>query len=340
MNKLNLGKWESKRPIFATGKLPLVLGVSGGRTSAMMAALSDEKAILCFQNTGREHPNTYKFLDQLDKALGGRIVWLEFRKPSIKGDRPANARFERVTFETADRTGKPFSDMMEMLAEYRAKEKGLPPVAPWARSRICTAYLKARISDAYMKKQGHASFETAVGLRADEPDRVHTLGSRETKARPYRAPLWEAGITKADVLEFWRKQDFDLDIQERQGNCTGCFLKDQSDLSRVLNEKETDAPWWEAMQAKYDQFGGRDHAGYKRLREELPVRLVIEKALKAGQKPEIPAGYADARRFLLLVAQEKKRLKGQTSGISCNCEGSATMADFDDDQEEKYLLGG
>lgn len=336
---LKLGKWESKKPLFATRDRPLVLGVSGGRTSAMMAALADEKAILCFQNTGREHPGTYEFLGALDDALGGRLVWLEFRKPLIKGDRPANARFEVVNYKTADRSGRPFSDMMETLAEYRQKAKGLPPVSPWARSRICTSHMKIRVRDHYIKSLGIPLFEACVGLRADEPDRVHALKSQASGTKKMRAPLFDAGITKKDVLEFWAGQKFDLGIQERQGNCTGCFLKDQADLSRVMAEPESDSAWWEAMQAKYPQFGGRDHAGYKRLREELPARLGIEKALKAGVKPVCPVDFKDERRFLLLVAQEKKRLKGQTSGIACNCEGAATMADFDDDAEDKYLLG-
>lgn len=86
---LNLGRWASFHGAapFAT-KGAAFAGISGGRTSAMMAALLGPEVTLCFENTGREHPKTYDFLHELDGALGGRIVWLEFRKPRIKGAPP------------------------------------------------------------------------------------------------------------------------------------------------------------------------------------------------------------------------------------------------------------
>lgn len=126
------------------------------------------------------------------------------------------------------------------------------------------------------------AWDTFVGLRADEPNRVAKLAPRSTQRETFRMPLAAAGITKADVLAFWGAQDFDLDIEERQGNCTGCFLKSEGDLARVLAEPETDAAWWVRMAERYPNFGGKRFPGYAQLRREAPVRLAIESAFRGG----------------------------------------------------------
>ena len=331
-NTLNIEGYSMSVP---TDRM-IVAGISGGRTSAMMAALLPESAILCFENTGREHPKTYEFLRNLDEALGGRIVWLEYVAPQY-GERPGALSFKQVDYWTADRTGKPFSDFMEAMAAYRHVQKGLGPVAPWARMRLCTAYMKARVQDAYIRSLGLGDHYTAVGLRSDEPNRVSRLMLQSTKHNKMLCPLSDAGLNKKAVLDFWTKQSFDLDLQEYQGNCTGCFLKDQSDLSRAMMEDDTDPEWWIAMESKYQLFGGRDFVGYAALRREGPLRLSIEAAHMAGAQP-LNDGSVDDRRFKALVIQERRRAKNQRSAFSCNCEGSATIAGLDEDGEEQLLL--
>jgi len=43
---------------------PRIAGISGGASSGMMAALMSPGAVLAFQNTAREAPRTYEFLDR------------------------------------------------------------------------------------------------------------------------------------------------------------------------------------------------------------------------------------------------------------------------------------
>jgi 3'-phosphoadenosine 5'-phosphosulfate sulfotransferase (PAPS reductase)/FAD synthetase len=293
-----------------------------------MAALLDERVTLCFQNTGREHPRTYDFVRDLEVGLDRPIVWLEFRKPARSDAPPKEFDFAVVNYETADRTGKPFREMLEALADYRAA-KGMDPVAPWARSRICTAYLKHRVMEKYINSLGVENHDWFVGLRADEPDRVHRIKARDTRRRTFRNPLFDAGITKADVLSFWQRQEFNLNIGEHQGNCTGCFLKDQSDISRVLGEAETDADWWESLERDFKDFGGRNFPGYVQLRKERPVRLAIEDSLRRQVTP-ISDGTLDARRFHLVMLQEKRRLAGALTSFSCACESSLPRDDDDE----------
>jgi len=89
--------------------------------------------------------------------------------------------------------------------------------------------MKSRVMNRYAASIGLDVYDNFVGLRADEPERVHRLRDRSTQDKVFRCPLFDAGITKADVMGFWKVQSFDLQLQDHQGNCTACFLKDQSD---------------------------------------------------------------------------------------------------------------
>lgn len=323
--KLDLGSWVEKRQAFGLRGVPAFAGISGGRTSAMMSAMLDPRVVLTFQNTGREHPNTLTFLQRLEDALQRPIVWLEWRPPPQKGDPPRKFGFEVISFRTAARNGEPFRACLQALADFRAT-KGEEPIAPWAKSRICTAYLKHKVKDHYVESLEIDAYDTLVGLRYDEPHRVSNLQERDTQRRIFRCPLFDAGIMKDDVLAFWSRQSFDLELQDYQGNCTACFLKDQSDLSRVLGEEETDAEWWEGMETDFENFGGQRFPGYRQLRAERPVRLAIEGALRAGEVP-VSDGTLDAKRFRLVMLQEKKRLAGEREAFSCACEQTVALAD-------------
>jgi len=326
LDALRLGKWARWHNADAfRSEVPSFAGISGGATSGMMATLLSPETVLTFQNTGREHPRTLDFLHELDGALGGRIVWLEFRKPKVRASRPMHFEFAVVDYRTADRSGGPFEAFMEALAEYRATN-GDPPIEPWARSRICTAYMKHKVADHYIESLGVKRCDRFIGLRYDEPTRIEDLMKQSTRARQFRCPLNLAEITKRDVREFWDAQPFKLGLLERQGNCTGCFLKDQSDLARVLGDAETDAEWWFKMEEKYPGFGGRSRPSYRQLASEREARLAIEAALVDHRAP-VNAHGLDPRRFKLVVIQERNRLKGQILPFSCSCEGSMDLAD-------------
>lgn len=322
-------------PFRAFDHVPAFAGISGGRTSAMMAALLDPRVKLCFENTGREHSKTLEFLLRLADGLKREIVWLEFRPPKVKGAPPRDFGFEVVTYETATkRSGALFEALLQALADYRAT-KDLGPVVPWPRSRICTAYLKHRVQAAYQRDVHGVdvddTHEEYVGLRADEPDRIARLVSKATQARTYCTPLGDAGITKMDVNRFWSRQSFDLELDhDRQGNCGACFLKDHADVSRVLGEPETDAAWWIDLQRRYPGFGGKNFPGYAQLLKERPVRLAIELALADGRDPfSVNDGTLTPRRFKLVVKNERQYMAGERAAFSCACEGSITLADAD-----------
>lgn len=305
-----------------------VAGVSGGRTSAFMAKMLPPDVVLCFMNTGREHEKTLEYLRRLEDDLGREIVRLEWRAPE-RGLPPRFATFERMEHKHLSRRGEPFTDLLLCLKAYRAKEKNAGPVAPWARQRICTSYLKIKTQRMFCHSLGWGDDYTQfVGLRADEPSRVAKMRERnEQRDTDERAPLFELGIVKADVLGYWATMPYDLEIPEHLGNCTGCFLKDESDLATALVEPGTDPEWWIGIERDFAPMRRGGRPSYAQVYAEAPTRLVIRDALLRGEP--VPETSLPAKRHKLIVKQERERLANGAQGFSCGCEGAEKMTDDD-----------
>ncbi len=334
MGRFNLDNWRRYQHLFVPPSArPSLAGISGGATSGVMAALLSAATLMSFQNTGKEHAKTYAFLEQLADAIGREIVWLEYRPPAVRGNPPCTSRFAVVTPQTADRSGGPFEMMMQAINEYRAAI-GKGPIAPWWRSRICTTYMKTRLARRFVEALGWDGHDELVGLRADEPGRVAKLRTGVPKRIGRYAPLSSAGFTINDIAAFWDEQPFRLDLPTYLGNCTGCFLKDQTDLSRSLADVG-DATYWQRLADRYPGFGGKNFAGYARLASEASERRQIEAALRTGAVPVNTN--MDPKRFRLVVIQERKRIAGEIAPFSCSCEGSDTLAQMDDEEENAYI---
>jgi hypothetical protein len=304
-----------------------VAGISGGRTSAFMAHLLPHDVVLCFQNTGREHEKTLEFLCRLEDDLARPIVRVEWRAPP-RGDPPKNATIEIVTHAELSRKGEPFTDLLLCAKSFREKVKGKPPIAPWARSRICTSYLKIRAQEMLCHSFGWADWTQYVGLRADEPDRVARMRQRNNdRDKDERAPLFDLGIEKPAVLSYWSGKPFDLEIPEHLGNCTGCFLKDEADLATALIEPGTDPEWWIGIEDKFAPMRRGGRPSYAQVYAETPTRLVIRAALLRGEP--VPPTQLPPKRHKLIVKQEQERLANGRQGFSCSCEGAERITDDD-----------
>lgn len=329
---------------------PTAVGVSGGRSSAMLWVLAHlaakeggfEPPQGFFQNTGEEHEETLTFVWRLRSRLS--LTALEFWPPEYWGQQPMFSRWRVIEDVGAfSRKGEPFDLFLLTLAEYRRKEKGLPPTAPWARMRICTAYMKVRTQMNYLKRgMGWDVWESWVGLRADEPKRVSQMERGEWKAGggTRAAPLAELGITKADVYRFWAEQPFDLGFGEfedrTKGNCTMCFLKDEADLVRAMDEDPEGADRWIERQAYFGNFKPRGRPTYSMLREEAPMRRMAETALDSGtpiqprdfDEYSTPAWWT-RRRFANVLKQEERRYRDGPEGFACHCEAGGGLSDDD-----------
>lgn len=205
-----------------------IINFSGGRTSAYMTKrLIDEgleNYLVTFQNTGKEMPQTLDFINECDKRWELNIVWLEYRKGN---------NFEVVNYETASRNGRPFDELIDW------KNGFLPNL----RIRYCTDQLKIQTSKRYLKSIGLKEWTIYNGIRFDEPRRWQKMKNLPNFMN-LEMPCVKWKVTKQDVLDWWSKQDFDLQLKEPYGNCDLCFLKGKGKLMTIARERPDLFEWW------------------------------------------------------------------------------------------------
>lgn len=214
-----------------------VISFSGGRTSAFMTIEllrmpEYRNAMVIFTNTGKENEQTLRFVKQVNEFIGGGIVWLEYNPdPAVW--------FDIVSHNTASRFGQPFEALIH-------KRNYLPnPVA-----RFCTQDLKIRPMKNYCQRVlGWGHWVNMVGIRYDEPNRWSKSKSVEqNEVFEVEHPLVQWKITKLDILEFWRKMPFDLELRDYEGNCDVCFLKGLNKKRAIARNTPAKLLWWSAME--------------------------------------------------------------------------------------------
>ena len=181
----------------------LLVSFSGGETSGFMVKwLMDNKSdeynmIFVFANTSQENEDTLRFANLCDKAFGMNLVWIEAAVNPINGK---GTRATVTNYANAKRNGEMFEDVI--------KKYGL--TSP--KSPVCTRELKGYAIKAYARSIGwkNNTYELAIGIRADEFDRV----SDRRKEEKLVYPLIEfTEKTKKDVNSFWRDMPFRLKIK-------------------------------------------------------------------------------------------------------------------------------
>lgn len=196
-------------------KPKLNISFSGGRTSAYMTKKiidnwSDKyEFIVTFANTSLEHPKTLEFVNNCDKYFGFNTVWLE--GVVHHGEKKATTH-KVVSFDTACRNGEVFEEFI--------KKYGIPNTAFLG----CTRELKRNVMESYLISLGlgRSNIDLAIGIRADEKRRVSEKASDRRIIYPL-VDIWPTD--KQDVLDWWEDQEFDLEIDEFEGNCLGCYKK-------------------------------------------------------------------------------------------------------------------
>ena len=231
---------------------PAIINFSGGRTSAyMLKKIVDAYGgglpggiHVIFANTGMERPETLDFVDVCGRAWGVEIVWVEYL-----WDAPHRTRV--VDFATASRNGEPYAALID--------RKGF---VPFQNLRFCSSFLKRDRIDSFARHRlGLKRWHSVIGLRADEQRRVLRMRARNCGSRTgARAvlPLADAGVREADVLDWWKRQPFDLGIPSYAGNCTLCMVKARSKLIRLIRADPSRADWWIQQEAKVANRTGPD----------------------------------------------------------------------------------
>lgn len=220
------------------------LNISGGATSGMMGMeisrahggeIPADKAVLVFNNTGKEREETLEFVRDLTEIGGLPIRWLEFRYRESPGPGQFAWDFEEVTFETASRKGEPFS------ALNRAAK-----ILPNAVMRKCTSELKVLTTSRFCERSlgvDKAKIRNVLGIRFDEPERWKKhLMNPEGCQSDY--PLVTQRVTRSTVEEYWKGQNFQLGIPSSLSNCDLCFLKGKAHLLGVIRAEPWRADWW------------------------------------------------------------------------------------------------
>ena len=189
-----------------------IINFSGGLTSAMMTILeyNPETDIVLFSDTGREHPKTYKFLNDFEA----------FEKIPI----------HRVIYKNEFGSG--------FTALYTKKK-----IIPNRQFRTCSVELKIKMATRYARKDlGLKKMDWLIGFRSDEKNRVDNYECEKYKSPKF--PLYEKGLTLEDVYSFWACRNYTLEIPRILGNCDLCFLKGKNNIIRIMQHYPEMADKW------------------------------------------------------------------------------------------------
>lgn len=224
----------------------LLISFSGGETSGFMTWLmlnrfrnDYDKIVVVFANTGEENEETLEFVKQCDEHFMFGTVWIE---ADVHQEVGVGVTAKIVDFATCSRSGGPFEDVI--------KTYGIPNQA----FKHCTKSLKTAPIASYARSIGWraGSYDTAIGIRADEIDRMSV---NRVKNR-IRYPLIELLIvTKIEVNTWWSKQPFRLRLKGYQGNCKWCWKKSDRKHLTILGEHPEFYDFPQRMESLYGTVG-------------------------------------------------------------------------------------
>ena len=246
----------------------ILVTFSGGRTSAFMAKYIKERycndnLLFVFANTGKEAEATLEFANKCDKEFGLNLVWLE---AEINQEKGIGTSYKIVDFETANRNGLPFKNAI--------RKYGLPSKV----YRHCTRELKEVPIHKFAKDYFGSEYLTALGIRKDEE---HRLSEKPNVIYP----LAEINIDERFIREWWKKQPFDLELKDYQGNCDLCFQKSVRKRLTIIKENPETAEWWIDIENQYmEEYDVEESEGYYEWSEELEDEVFIVTNSKTVKK--------------------------------------------------------
>jgi len=228
--------------------------VSAGYSSVMMSIkikewFPDHNIIFAMANTSKERAESLDFMDKCDKHYKLDLKWIEaqFNK------RGTGVNFNVVKYEKLKRIGEIF--------EQGIKKLGIPSqVNKWCNRDMKMEPLRKYADSVF----GRNNYSIAVGMRADEMDRIR----KDYKDNNVFYPLIDRGITKKDRNKFWKKQPIQITIPDFKGNCDLCFKKSNRKLVTIIDEEPDTALWWDEMIKKYGHETYANKPSYNDLMQE------------------------------------------------------------------------
>lgn len=233
-----------------------VINFSGGKTSALMTILNYRQGdLVIFADTGREHEKTYKFIHDFEA-------------------------FENIPIVKVMHDGG-FRGMLE---------KGGFKTMPNRVKRICTLELKIKTAKRWLRKNyGKQDYEWLVGFRADEERRVKKYNSFVNYIHP-KFPLYDQGIDKAMVNDYWSKKPYTLEIPAILGNCTLCFLKGKNAIINIMRSYPELAKEW-IEDEELSKSLGKGHTYFEDTTYKQLLNLAQNDLFKGQDLNQLDAAY-------------------------------------------------
>ena len=228
---------------------PTVLSISGGKDSAALALhlreLGVEPAARIWMDTGWEHPDTYRYIDEVLEPSLGAITRLRVDVPVLPGFEGAVAELEAML------GGRP-SPMVRLCIW-----KGF---FPGQGTRWCTQALKTVPAARFLASLDEDVLN-AVGVRAEESASRAKMPEREPMPRVEVPPVvrsdgegrwidldhveqWRPLLrwTVQDVVEIHRRHALPMNPLYRDGSsrvgCWPCIFASKDDLRQLARDDE------------------------------------------------------------------------------------------------------
>ena len=288
-------------------KVRHVLGLSGGKDSSALAVYMRDRVPemeYFFSDTGKELPETYKYLDQLEAFLGKPIVKLNMDPDSSK-----NRNFDHY---------------------WGAVYKGL---LPSSQVRWCTVDLKIKPFEEYI---GEDKAYHYIAIRADEdrvgykPPKISSLHNIEPKY-----PFKEDGITKEGVYRILEENGVGLPEYYKwrtRSGCYFCFFQRKSEWVGLLEQhpdlfelaKEYEKPNPNAKTGEvFTWCQGESLEELSQPERVAEIKANTEKAIAEKKKA---------------IADKEKTKPNQTLVQIYNSDEILTQVHDDEDDEEPCLI--
>lgn len=190
------------------------ISFSGGVESRTMAILFGNKADAIFSDTGSEHDELYKQIDDVEKSIR------EFHNNDFKIIKVKN-------------------DKYESLESYIRESNFFPSF----NSRFCTRMFKIEPIDNFLKQFKEQGAKIMIGLNSDEGD-LRTGNHGLLSFVNYSYPLYENGISREMCIQILNSAGINPKFPPymKRGGCKFCYFKSKKEYTAmaILNEKEFD----------------------------------------------------------------------------------------------------
>lgn len=250
--------------------------VSAGYSSVMMALkikewYPDHNIIYAMANTSKERKESLEFMNKCDEYFGLNMTWIEAEFNMKSGD---GVDFKIVDYSELKRNGEIF--------EQGIKKLGIPSkINTWCNRDMKIVPLK-KFADSVF---GLNNYSIAVGLRADEMDRVKE--AYFTNNTFY--PLLDNKIDTKARNKFWNDKPIQINLPAYKGNCELCFKKSNRKLMTIIKEEPEIIKWWQEMTKKYSKIPieGKpayniyaENGGMNFFRSNISIEELVEMASK------------------------------------------------------------